>query len=130
VAQSTIGEQELDLLRYIADCGGATVGEAAAAYGEGRGLARSTVLTMMERLRKKSYLNRRLAGGVYRYTARASSDELTQGAIRRFVERNLGGSVAPFVAYLTESAALSDEELKELQDLVARLQPSRKKEPR
>jgi predicted transcriptional regulator len=85
---------------------------------------------MMERLRKKGYLNRRLAGGVYRYTARASSDELTQGAIHRFVERNLGGSVAPFVAYLTESAALSDEELKELQDLVARLQPSRKKEPR
>ena len=130
MGQSTIGEQELDLLRYIADCGGATVGEVAAAYGEDRGLARSTVLTMMERLRKKGYLNRRLAGGVYRYTARASSDELTQGAIHRFVERNLGGSVAPFVAYLTESAALSDEELKELQDLVARLQPSRKKEPR
>ena len=130
MAQSTIGEQELDLLRYIADRGGATVGEVAAAYGEGRGLARSTVLTMMERLRKKGYLNRRLASGVYRYTARASSDELTQGAIHRFVERNLGGSMAPFVAYLTESAALSDEELKELQDLVARLQPSRKKEPR
>ncbi len=130
MGQSTIGEQELDLLRYIADRGGATVGEVAAAYGEDRGLARSTVLTMMERLRKKGYLNRRLAGGVYRYTARASSDELTQGAIHRFVERNLGGSVAPFVAYLTESAALSDEELKELQDLVARLQPSRKKEPR
>ena len=130
MAQSTIGEQELDLLRYVADSGGATVGEVAAAWGETRGLARSTVLTMMERLRKKGYLNRRQAGGVYRYTARASSGELTQGAIRRFVERNLGGSVAPFVAYLTESAALSDEELKELQDLVARLQPSRKKEPR
>jgi predicted transcriptional regulator len=48
VGQSTIGEQELDLLRYIADRGGATVGEVAAAYGEGRGLARSTVLTMMD----------------------------------------------------------------------------------
>lgn len=131
MGQSTIGEQELDLLRYVADCGGATVGEVAAAWGESRGLARSTVLTMMERLRKKGYLNRRPAGGVYRYTARATSDELTQGAIHRFVERNLGGSVAPFVAYLSESAELNDEELKELQDLVARLQPSsRKKEPR
>ena len=130
MASSNIGEQELALLRLIADRGAVSVAEAVEQFGSERGLARSTVLTMMERLRKKGYLNRRLAGGVYRYTARASSDELTQGAIHRFVERNLGGSVAPFVAYLTESAALSDEELKELQDLVARLQPSRKKEPR
>lgn len=130
MAPSTIGEQELDLLRHIADRGGATVGEVAAEFGDARRLARSTVLTMMERLRKKGYLNRRLAGGVYRYTARASSDELTRGAIRRFVERNLGGSVAPFVAYLTQSASLSDAELKELQEIVARLQSERKKESR
>ena len=130
MAPSSIGEQELALLRHIADAGGATVGEVAAVFGDARQLARSTVLTMMERLRKKGYLNRRLAGGVYRYTARASSDELTRGAIRRFVERNLGGSVAPFVAYLTESASLNDAELKELQDIVARLQSARKKESR
>jgi predicted transcriptional regulator len=130
VAQSSIGEQELALLRHVADGGGATVGEVAAAFGEPRGLARSTVLTMMERLRKKGYLNRRLAGGVYRYTARATSEELTRGAIRRFIERNLGGSVAPFVAYLNESASLTDAELKELQAIVSRLQSGRRREPR
>ena len=123
---ATVGEQELALLRHIADRGGATVGEVAEDYGSPRGLARSTVLTMMDRLRKKGYLSRRLAGGVYRYQGRASSDELTQGAIRRFVDRNLGGSVAPFVAYLSESAALTEAELKELEDIVARLQSAKK----
>ena len=122
----TLGAQELVLLRHIADRGGATVGEVADAFGSPRKLARSTVLTMMERLRKKGFLNRRLAGGVYRYQARASSDELTRGAIRRFVDRNLGGSVAPFVAYLSESAALTEAELKELEDVVARLQSAKK----
>ena len=130
MAPKTLGAQELAVLRHIADRDAETVGEVAESFGEPRDLARSTVLTMMERLRKKGFLNRRLVDGVYRYQARASSAELTRGAIRRFVERNLGGSVAPFVAYLSESTALTDAELKELEDVVARLQSAKKKEPR
>ena len=126
----TLGAQELALLRHIANAGGATVGEVTDAFGTPRTLARSTVLTMMERLRKKGFLNRRLAGGVYRYQARASADEVTRGAIRRFIDRNLGGSVAPFVAYLSESADLTDAEIEELQDVVARLQSAKRKETR
>jgi predicted transcriptional regulator len=130
VATSTIGDQELSLVRHIADCGGATVGEVAAAYGESHGLARSTVLTMMERLRRKGFLTRRLADGVYRYHTRATSAELTRGAIRRFVERSLDGSVAPFVAYLSETTDVTDAELRELQAAVARLESGRRKGPR
>ena len=123
---ATIGGQELALLRHVADCGGATVGEVVEQFGAPNGLARSTVITMMDRLRKKGYLSRRLADGVYRYQARASSEQLTQGAIRRFIDRNLGGSVAPFVAYLSESAQLTDAEVDELEAVLARLQSARK----
>ena len=49
----TVGDQELALLRYVSEHNDATVGEAAAGFGQPRQLARSTVLTMMERLRKK-----------------------------------------------------------------------------
>ena len=66
--RKSIGDQELALLQYLSGQGDASVGEVAAGYGEPRGLARSTVLTMMERLRAKSYLRRRKAGGVYRYS--------------------------------------------------------------
>ena len=59
-----------------------------------------------------------------------SPSRATRGAIRRFVDRNLGGSVAPFVAYLSDSAALTDAELKELEDVVARLQSAKRKESR
>ncbi len=128
MGERTIGEQELALLRYLFDCGDATVGEVAEGFGRERNLARSTVLTMMERLRKKGYLGRRLVTGVYRYRARTSSAQLQRGLIRRFVEKNLGGSVAPFVAYLNETDALTDLELQELEHLVSRLQSARKKE--
>ncbi len=124
---TTIGEQELALLRHIADRGSLTVGEAADEFGAGRGLARSTVLTMMERLRRKGLLARRMADGVYRYHARASSADLLKGAVRRFVERNLDGSVSPFLAYLSEGGRVSDEELRELEALVARLNTRRRR---
>jgi predicted transcriptional regulator len=128
MVESSIGEQELALLRHIADHGSVTVGEAADAFGTPRGLARSTVLTMMERLRVKGYLGRRLSDGVYRYRARASSADLLKGAVQRFVERNLDGSVSPFLAYLSEAGRVTDDELRELEEIVARLHAGRRKE--
>jgi len=127
MVESSIGEQELALLRHIADRGTVTVGEAADQFGASRGLARSTVLTMMERLRLKGHLARRLVDGIYRYRARASSADLMKGAVQRFVERNLEGSVSPFLAYLSDAGRLSDEELQELQALVQRLSADRRK---
>jgi predicted transcriptional regulator len=126
----SIGDQELALLRYLAESGPATVGEATEGFGEPRGLARSTVLTMMERLRQKGHLEREQVEGVYRYCSPVSSGDLLQGAVRSFVEKTLEGSVSPFVAYLTASAEVStvtDSELAELEQLVSRLK-SKKKE--
>ena len=123
----TIGDQELALLQYIAEQDDASVGEVAAGFGEERGLARSTVLTMMERLRGKAYLQRRQVQGVYRYAATTGQDSVVQGAVASFVEKTLQGSVSPFVAFMSHKAEVSDSELAELEALVAQLQ-SRKRE--
>jgi predicted transcriptional regulator len=122
----TIGDQELALLQYVGGLGEATVGQAVEGFGAPRGLARSTVLTMMERLRAKGYLSRRQVDGVFQYGARATSGELLHGVVHDFVERTLGGSLSPFVAYLTETEEVSDTELAELEKLVAKLLSKRK----
>ncbi|MNT77305.1 Penicillinase repressor [compost metagenome] len=114
-------------MQYVAEQGGATVGEVAAGFGEERGLARSTVLTMMERLRGKAYLQRRQVQGVYRYAATSGQESVVQGAVASFVEKTLQGSVSPFVAFMSHKAEVSDQELAELEALVAQLQ-SRKRE--
>jgi predicted transcriptional regulator len=124
----SVGGQELALLRFIADRGAASVGEAAEEFGAARGLARSTVLTMMERLRRKGQLARRLVDGVYRYRARTSSADLLKRAVQRFIERNLDGSVSPFIAYLSEAEHVSDAELRELEEIVARLNAASRKD--
>ena len=124
----SIGDQELALLRYVAEQGPVSVGQVVEGFGTPRGLARSTVLTMMERLRQKGHLDREPADGVYRYSSPATSGEVMQGAVRSFVEKTLSGSVSPFVAYLTETAKVSDAELAELEELVARLKSRRKED--
>ena len=125
----TIGDQELALLQYIAEQGDASVGEVAAAFGESRGLARSTVLTMMQRLRAKAYLQRKQVGGgveVFRYSTTARQDDVVRNAVGSFVEKTLQGSVSPFVAWMSQRTEVSDNELAELEALVATLQSKRK----
>jgi predicted transcriptional regulator len=128
--RSTFGDRELDLLRWLDESGGASVGEAAEAWGEARGLARSTVLTMMERLRRKRLLRRRESDGVFRYAVAVPAAELVRGAVARFVDGTLGGSLSPFVSYLAEREELDDAELAELEELLARLRERRGGEPR
>ncbi|HXO21588.1 MAG TPA: BlaI/MecI/CopY family transcriptional regulator [Thermoanaerobaculia bacterium] len=126
MAGRSIGDQELALLKYVAEAGAVTVGQAAEGFGAPRGLARSTVLTMMERLRAKRHLRRRRVDGVFQYTSPASPAELLTGVVKSFVETTLAGSVSPFVTYLTETAEVSDAELADLERLVARLQAQKK----
>jgi predicted transcriptional regulator len=126
VSTKSIGDQEMALLQFIAAQGGATVGEVAADFGKARGLARSTVLTMMERLRDKSYLRRKKEeGGVFRYRATANQDKVVQRAISTFVEKTLQGSPSPFVAWLSQRTDASPEDLEELKALVASLESKR-----
>jgi len=117
----TIGDQELALLRFVAEYGPISVGEAAERFGAPRGLARSTVLTVMERLRAKKRLTRKRSGGVYLYASPEKADALLSGVVRSFVETTLSGSLSPFVAYLSDSDRVSEEELAELERLVKKL---------
>jgi predicted transcriptional regulator len=125
--KAAVGEQELALLRHIAEAGPMTVGQAAEGYGTRNGLARSTVLTVMERLRKKGYLTRKRTDGVFQYASRASAEELLKGVVGSFVDKSLDGSLSPFVAYLADAGEVSDDDLEQLEALVAKLQSQRKR---
>jgi len=122
----SLGEQELELLRYVAEHLPVTVGSATEQYGEPRGLTRSTVKTMLERLHRKGHLTRDQRGGVFHYTSALPKADLLQGLVRQFVERTLAGSLSPFVHYLANGKDLSDEEFSELEQLVAQLDARRK----
>jgi len=117
-----LGHLELDVLQYIADHHPVTVREVATHFAETSGQARTTLLTVMERLRTKGYLTRRKSGGVLRYAPTLSKAELLHQVVGNFVQDILGGSVSPFVAYLTQSSLLNDDEIRKLEGLLKRIE--------
>ena len=123
--RETIGREELQVLRYVAENHPVSVREVADHVAATSGKARTTVLTVMERLREKGYLVRRKQRGVYRYSPKRSQAEVLRSLVADFVREALGGSISPFVAYLSEEANLDDEQLRELARLIADLEAQR-----
>jgi len=121
-AKTRLGEQELELLRYVADHSSSAARDIAEQFGAAKGLARTTVLTMLERLRKKGYLLREDGGGPTRYRPAQPKSEVINEVIQDFVERTLGGSPVPFVAYLVKSKAISGAEAEQLRALLDELE--------
>ncbi len=123
-----LGHLELDVLQYIADHHPITVREVANRFAETSGQARTTLLTVMERLRAKGYLTRRKSGGVHRYSPTVSKTDLLNQIVGNFVDDVLGGSISPFVAYLTRSSLLSDDEVRRLGGLLKRIEAREKRD--
>ena len=122
---ASIGRAELEILRYIMDHHPATVREVADHLAQTKGHTRTTALNVMERLRQKGYLTRRKEGGSYEYSPSLSKAQLSRSLVRDFVDQVLGGSLEPFVAYLTQEAQVSDAQLQELKQLVRELDTPR-----
>lgn len=116
----SLGEQEMALLKHISEKSPITVREVAQFFESQ--LARTTVLTMMERLRKKGFLVRSRLDGVFHYTAKFETGDVLKSKISDFVEKTLGGSVGPLVNYFISSSNLSDKEVTQLKELAERIE--------
>jgi predicted transcriptional regulator len=122
----SVGRAEMDILRYIADHPGATVGEVGEYLAETKGQTRNTALNVMERLRTKGFLRREKVDNIFRYSPSVSKPVLFEQLVGDFVESTLGGSYTPIIAYLTEKVELNDEQFDELKALVKELEDRRR----
>lgn len=118
----SVGRSESDVLRFIAEQGGASVTEVGDYLASTKGLTRNTALTMMERLRSKGFLVRTKVDGVYRYSPSEAKGSMFQGFVEDFVDGVLGGSASPLVAYLGNRAKVDEKQLEELRELLRSLE--------
>ena len=124
-AKTPLGPLEIEILDWVQDHAPATVRRAAEHFHRERELARTTVLTILERLRKKGYLKRRKADGSYEYLSSASMAEVRTALVGDFIHTMLGDSLTPFMAYLSKKGQVSEAELAELKRLVQELDERR-----
>ena len=116
--RAKLGDQEMAVLDFVLQNGPVSVREASEHFRTTSGLARTTVQTVMERLRKKGFLGRSEHEGIYVYEAALEKDALHSKLIADFIRAKLGGSVSPLVAFLAQSKRLKDDELEMLRKFV------------
>ena len=80
---------------------------------------------MMERLREKGFLQRELAGGIYRYSPVQPASVTLRDLVCDFVDEMLGGSLEPFTTYLAENPKVSGAEIARLRETLALLESER-----
>ena len=121
-----LGQVQLEVLQYVADHHPIRVGEVAEHFTQTTGKARTTILTVMERLRAKGYLTRKKIRGTWHYSPKVPQREVLNAEVGRFVDRTLDGSLSPFITYLGDNRDLTDEEFVRLKRLVRDLEKRRK----
>ena len=122
-----LGSLETEIVRYVSANPGQTGRHIAEALAEERGVARTTVLTVLERLRAKDLLTRRKRSGVYCYQPAVPAGQAMRRSVERFVDQILGGSISPVLAFLADADELTDRDIDELEEFVRHQKERRRK---
>ena len=120
--QTGLGELELTVLKTIWENQPCTVQQAAKILGKRRNCARTTILTVMQRLHAKKFLKRRKVDGLFQYSTTEGRSKVMTRLIGEFFDQVLDGSAVPFVTYLTEKKGLSDKQARALREIVKEIE--------
>jgi len=113
-----LSEAQLELMHLIWEVDETTVGEVWKRLSARRRVARNTVLTLMERLVKKGWLERRAEGHVYRYSAAVPRQATLGRLVQRFVDTAFGGSAEGLVAALLDERGVTAVEAERIRKLI------------
>ena len=120
----SLGELELEVLKTVWAGDGCTVQQAVEIIGSRRKCARTTILTVMQRLHAKGFVKRRKIDGVFRYYSTEGQGKVMSRLVRQFVEKVLDGSPTPLISYLAESG-VDRQELAEIQKVLDKAHASK-----
>ena len=116
---NSLSDLQLAIMRVVWSRGEATVNDVHTALQVSRGLALSTVATMMNRLIKDEVLDRDRRERTYVYRALVSESEVTRSAVNSLLSRLFGGDPQRLVSHLMAEGDVSPDELAEARALLA-----------
>ena len=115
-------ELQLAILRVIWDKGEATVQDIWEALHADRGLAQTTVATMLSRLERRGVVTRRAQTRQYRYKAAVTEQEVQHSMVGELTERLFDGDVTQLVQHLLNGADVSPGDLAKIRDMIERVE--------
>jgi predicted transcriptional regulator len=115
-------ELQLAIMRVIWDKGEATVQDIWEALHSDRGLAQTTVATMLSRLERRGVVTRRAEARQYRYRATVTEQEVQHSMVGELTERLFDGDITALMQHLLSGEDISPGDLAKIRDMIDRVE--------
>ena len=115
----TLGDLQLAIMRILWSRGAASVAEVHEALLEERGLAPTTIATILVKLEKKGAVTHRVDGRKFLYEPAVSEGAVRRSMVEELTQRLFDGQAAALVSHLLAEQRISREEVDELRRLLA-----------
>jgi len=112
------GQLQRAVIEVVWELGEATVRQVWTRLCRKKELAYTTVLTALQRLERDGWLKHRVDGRKHIYLPTETRAQAGAGSVRKFVQRMFNGNALVLFRQLVEEGELSDQELRELQQLI------------
>ena len=109
---------QIAVMRVLWEKGEASVAEIWEALQPERGLAQTTVATLLSRLEKRGAVTHRSRARQFLYTAVISESDVRRVMVRELTERLFDGDVAALMSHLLTARAVSPGDLARVKELV------------
>lgn len=115
-----LGDLQYAIMQVIWDQAEASVSDVHGALLEERGLAPTTIATMLVKMEKKGIVRHRMEGRKFIYEPTITSSQVAESMIGHVAERLFGGDVGALVSHLLSTHNIDVEELEQLKRQIAR----------
>jgi BlaI family penicillinase repressor len=118
-------ELQLSILRLLWQRGEATVAELWEALYEERGLAQTTVATLVARLQRRGIVARRTRDRQFLYRATITEADVRHSMVSELTERLFAGDTAALVSHLVSASDMTPGDLARVKQILRNAQPSK-----
>jgi len=118
-------ELQLSILRLLWQRGEATVAELWEALYKQRGLAQTTVATLVARLQRRGIVARRTRDRQFLYRARITEADVQHSMVSELTERLFAGDPAALVNHLLSASDMTPGDLARVKRMIRNAQPSK-----
>ena len=119
MARQSLGDLQHAIMTVLWGRGEATTAEVHAALLAERGLALTTIATMLRKMEDKGVVRHRTEGRQFVYRPAVTEDEVRESMVGELVERLFGGDAKALVAHLVSEHEIDATELAKLRRRVA-----------
>jgi predicted transcriptional regulator len=113
-----LGDLQLAIMRHLWQQGEASVNDVHRGLYEERGLAPTTIATMLRKMEEKGVVMHRTEGRKFIYRPTVSEQSARRSMVEQLTTRLFSGNVAELVSHLLEEHSVNELELEQLKALI------------